>query len=80
VYAEEAHRPRSRPSDMAEPTPSVTDRHIDFGKPLFLGPSFAAHVRELPAKIRELILDTGVSGGFLGRPTSEPLPMDWRSE
>ena len=28
------HGPGSRPAGTAEPTPSVTDRHTDFGKPL----------------------------------------------
>ena len=32
------HGPGSRPAGTAEPTPSVTDRHTDFGKPLVLGP------------------------------------------
>lgn len=45
-----------------------------------LGPKFVEHVHELPATIREQILETANSEGFLARPRSEPLPMDWRSD
>jgi hypothetical protein len=45
-----------------------------------LGPGFERHVNELPGTIRQEVLETANTGGFLGRPRSEPLPMDWRSE
>jgi hypothetical protein len=44
-----------------------------------LGSGFVAHVHELPETIRAQILETADSEGFLSRPRSELLPMDWRS-